>query len=100
MQGHRGGVYHFAGFPDTTWAAFAQHIMKAAGLPCEVQGIPAAEYPAVAVRPANSRLDCSGFERDFGVARPDWRPALHSLIREIRAEVDAVAQPHLSMRAT
>jgi dTDP-4-dehydrorhamnose reductase len=77
---HLSGTHHFAGTPDTTWAGFARAIMEAARLPTEVEDIPTAAYPTPARRPANSRLDCSALARDFGIPRPDWRPALADVL--------------------
>lgn len=82
-EGHPGGVYHFAGAPDTSWAGFARAIMKEADLDCRVDDIPTSDYPTPARRPANSRLDCTATERDFGIARPDWRAALADVITEL-----------------
>jgi dTDP-4-dehydrorhamnose reductase len=74
------GTHHFAGTPDTTWAGFARAIMKAARLPAKVEDIATADYPTPARRPANSRLDCTALARDFGIPRPDWRPALTDVL--------------------
>jgi len=82
-KGQAGGTYHFAGAPDTSWADFARAIMLAANLPCAVQDIPTSAYPTPARRPANSRLDCSTLQRDFGLTRPDWRAALAPMIQEL-----------------
>lgn len=81
VQGHKGGTYHFAGAPDVSWAEFARAIMYQAGLDCEVNDIPSAQYPTPALRPLNSRLDCTATEQDFGIARPDWRAGLGDIIR-------------------
>lgn len=74
-----GGVHHFSGAPDTSWADFARAIMQQAGLPCAVRDIASSQYPAPALRPGNSRLDCSSFSSAFGIARPDWRKALREI---------------------
>lgn len=84
QDGAAGGTYHFAGAPDTNWADFARAIMTGAGLPCAINDIPSSAYPTPARRPANSRLDCTTFTRDFGVARPDWRAALTDILKELR----------------
>jgi dTDP-4-dehydrorhamnose reductase len=81
--GADGGTHHFAGAPDTDWAGFARAIMAEAGLSCTVEDIPSAAYPARARRPLNSRLDCTCFERSFGVVRPDWRAGLADIVAEI-----------------
>ena len=79
----RGGIYHFAGAPDTTWAGFARAIMSQAGLACQVSDIASSDYPTPARRPMNSRLDCSAIRRDFGIARPDWRAGLAQVLLEL-----------------
>ena len=78
-----GGTHHFSGAPDATWADFAREIMARAGLACQVTGIPTASYPTPARRPLNSRLDCSGLARAFGIARPDWRAGLDQVLKEL-----------------
>ena len=83
IDGHKGGTHHFSGAPDTSWADFARAIMAGAGLDCEIVDIPASAYPTPAKRPQNSRLDCSTFTRDFGIARPDWRDGLTKILSEL-----------------
>jgi dTDP-4-dehydrorhamnose reductase len=85
VQGAKGGTHHFAGAPDVSWADFAREIMAQAGLACQISDIPTSAYPTPAERPANSRLDCSGFELAFGVKRPDWRQGLSVILQEISA---------------
>ncbi|WP_199260819.1 dTDP-4-dehydrorhamnose reductase [Paracoccus binzhouensis] len=80
----RGGLYHFAGAPDTSWAGFAREIMAQAGLSCRVTDIATADYPTPARRPANSRLDCAAILRDFGINRPDWRAGLAQVLQELK----------------
>jgi dTDP-4-dehydrorhamnose reductase len=79
--GQAGGIHHFAGAPDVSWAEFAREIL--AGTGCAVQDIPSSEYPTPAARPMNSRLDCTSLERDFGIARPDWRAGLADILKEL-----------------
>ncbi|MFO1140175.1 MAG: dTDP-4-dehydrorhamnose reductase [Paracoccus sp. (in: a-proteobacteria)] len=80
----RGGIYHFSGAPDTTWAGFAREIMAQAGLACRIADIASSDYPTPARRPANSRLDCAAIGRDFGIARPDWRAGLAKVLLELK----------------
>lgn len=82
-DGHSGGTYHFAGAPDVSWAGFAREIAAAAGLGCRIEDIASEAYTAAARRPANSRLDCTGFETDFGISRPSWRKALYDIIPQL-----------------
>lgn len=85
-DGAPGGTHHFAGTPDTSWAGFAEEIMRQARLPARVRRIPTSAYPTPARRPLNSRLDCRSLEGAFGIARPDWRAALPEALRELGAE--------------
>lgn len=80
--GRAGGIWHFSGAPDTSWAGFAREIMARAGLSCRVDGIAAADWPAPARRPADSRLDCTGLEA-LGLSRPDWRAGIDAVLREL-----------------
>jgi dTDP-4-dehydrorhamnose reductase len=77
------GIYHLAGTPDISWAGFAREIFRQSGLAPQVEEIPTAEYPAPARRPLNSRLDCAGLERDYGIARPDWGAGLARVLAEL-----------------
>jgi len=84
------GLYHLAAAGATSWHSYAEAIFQEAHragllerLP-RVQAIPSAEYPLPASRPANSRLDCSHFHRDFGLALPDWRTGLIDCLADAR----------------
>lgn len=82
----KGGIYHFSGAPDVSWADFAREIFAASGLKVTVTDITTDQYPTPAKRPANSRLDCESLRADFGIARPDWRAALADVLKEIGAQ--------------
>ena len=84
--GKPGGIHHLAGAPDTTWADFARAILAGAGLECRIIDITSSDYPAAARRPKNSRLDCTSFEEQFGVSRPDWRAGLKMVLVELGAQ--------------
>ncbi len=81
----KGGTYHFAGTPDTSWADFARAIFAASGLSPEVTDIPSSDYPTPAQRPLNSRLHCAAIVHDFDIARPDWQASLAAVIKELDA---------------
>ena len=49
--------------------------------PEAIHAITTAEYPTPARRPANSRLDCSRLEADFGLQMPDWQPYLERMLQ-------------------
>lgn len=79
----KSGIYHFAGTPDLSWADFAREILGRARIACAVADIPGAQYPTVAVRPRNSRLDCTATRAVFGIRRPDWRQGLDDILTEL-----------------
>lgn len=78
-----GGAYHYSGRPDVSWHDFAKEIFAQSGMATKVIGISTKEYPAPARRPQNSRLDCSRIFTDFGINRPDWKPGLAAVLREL-----------------
>ena len=82
-KGAKGGIHHFSGAPDTSWAGFARAIMARAGLACQINDIPSSAYPTPAKRPLNSRLDCTGLAAAFGIQRPNWRAGLDQILQEL-----------------
>lgn len=84
------GLYHLAAAGETSWHAYAEAIFAEArriGLMDKapvVRRITSAEFSLPAPRPANSRLDCSRFNRDFGLALPDWRTGLVDCLADAR----------------
>ena len=79
----KGGIYHFSGSPDTSWAGFAREIFNSAGRKVTVEDIPTSAYPTPAKRPLNSRLDCSSLTSQFGITRPDWRIATKEIVKAL-----------------
>jgi dTDP-4-dehydrorhamnose reductase len=81
------GVFHFAGAPATSWAAFAAAIFVASaargGRAPAVEPIPSSDYPTPARRPLNSVLDCAKIRAAYGIAQPDWRAGLETVLGEI-----------------
>ncbi|MDA7429576.1 dTDP-4-dehydrorhamnose reductase [Primorskyibacter aestuariivivens] len=82
-NGARGGTYHYAGQPPTSWKCFARETFAIAKRDVIITGIPTSQYPTPAERPLNSRLDCSALETDFGIVPPDWRAALTETVNEL-----------------
>ncbi len=79
----RSGIYHFSGASDVSWADFARNIFAQAGRNVAVTDIPACDFPTPAARPANSRLDCSSLQVEFGIARPDWAQGVARILTEL-----------------
>jgi dTDP-4-dehydrorhamnose reductase len=84
-----GETYHLAGTGSASWFEFAGFIfaeLRALGLPsAEVQPLGTLDWPTKAVRPGNSRLDSSKFERDFGFQMPSWQSSTAEAIRRLIA---------------
>ena len=84
------GLYHLAAAGETSWHGYAEAIFAEAqrsGLMEKspvVHRIASADYPLPAPRPANSRLDCTKFRRDFNLALPDWRTGLADCLADAR----------------
>ncbi len=79
------GIYHLQGAPFVSWAGVAQEVFAQADLACKVVEIPSADYPTPAVRPLNSRLDCTTLETVFGISQPDWRAGVRDILKDLEA---------------
>lgn len=66
------GIYHYSGGPSTTWHGFAEEVFRQTGQAVKVNPIRTDQYPTPARRPANSILDCSKLEKNFGIGQSDW----------------------------
>lgn len=79
------GTYHFCNANVTTWYDFAKEIFRLRGGNGPViNPIATADYPTPAKRPAWSTLDCSSFERDFGIQRRPWQQALADVVSALQ----------------
>lgn len=87
QAGQEGGIYHFAGQPETSWAGFAKEIFAQAGKSVEVTGIPSTDYPTPALRPLNSRMDCQKLEADFGIVAPNWQDGVARVLLDLKETV-------------
>jgi len=89
-SGALGRTFHLAGPDACSWADFAEAIFAvSAGLggpTANVRRIPTSEFPTKAVRPANSALDSSAFEREFGFALPQGRSSLEAALERMLHE--------------
>jgi dTDP-4-dehydrorhamnose reductase len=82
------GVYHLVPAGETTWHAYAQHVIglaQAHGLalkakPEDVHPIRTEDYPLPAPRPKNSRLSTEKFQRVFGISLPAWQFTLPPVV--------------------
>ena len=81
----KSGTYHFSGAEDVSWAEFAVEIFQQTRRSIRILQIPTCDYPTPAVRPLNSRLNCSKTAEVFSINRPDWRTGLNDILTELGA---------------
>jgi dTDP-4-dehydrorhamnose reductase len=80
------GLYNLVASGSTSWHGLACSVIEGArrrGWPIKahsIEGIPAAEYPTPARRPANSRLSTDALTARFGVQPPDWSRGIELLL--------------------
>ena len=84
-----GGLYHLAASGETSWYGFADAIFTSWArrgwrIP-KLRRITTADYPHIAKRPANSRLDCSKIADALGIRLPDWRSSLETCLDALSA---------------
>ena len=87
------GLYHLAASGETTWHAYASHIISQAkalrpDLPWAVQEIapvPSSAFVTAALRPHNSRLNPAKLQAAFGINLPDWRQGVGEMLAQTLA---------------
>ena len=86
------GTYHFAGAGEASWFEFATAIIRLAGsrLATSPKLVPITtrEYPTAAVRPLDTRLDCSAIGQKFNIKLRPWHHALSDVIDRILTHED------------
>jgi len=91
------GVFHIAGTGFASWAEFATEIFvlsaRLGGPSARVRAITTADYPTLAKRPANSRLDCTKLHQVHGLELPSWRDSLGPCLERIIEEMAAKTAP-------
>jgi len=91
------GIYHLVNSGVTSWHGFTTAITEEYSslqvdrawpalkiITANIKAITTQEFPTLAVRPANSVLDCTKLAVDFSVYLPDWRLALMQELKELR----------------
>ncbi|MDB3918770.1 dTDP-4-dehydrorhamnose reductase [Luminiphilus sp.] len=87
------GTYHYSGSPFVSWADFAREIFEQATHRRIITESPrvcdicAADFPTPAVRPMNSRLDCSKLQSAFGIEPDDWKRSLGLMLDELTVSI-------------
>jgi dTDP-4-dehydrorhamnose reductase len=86
-------IYHLTSTDHVSWHAYAQAIVATArelGIrlslaPEAIEPIATEEYPTPALRPRNSRLDCTRIEQRLEIKLPGWRRYLQRMIERLCA---------------
>lgn len=94
----RWGIYHYCGRGRTSWHGFAEKIFDLAGkydsfAVRRIRPITTGSFPAAAKRPANSVLDCSLMNKNFGISPPPWDESLDSMLRKYLQKTTDHGQP-------
>lgn len=85
------GLYHMVAAGETTWHAYASHVIERAqslrpDLGWKVQSIaavPTTAFLTPAVRPLNSRLDTQKLQTAMQLRLPDWQQGVDRMLQEI-----------------
>ena len=88
---HLSGIYHLASAGETSWygyAKFVTELARDAGVSLKVEpdgilAVPSTDFPTIARRPLNSRLDTSKLRQSFGLHLPHWQVGVRRLLAEI-----------------
>ena len=79
----KSGIYHYSGAPDVSWCEFANVIFQMINSDTIATAISTSEYPTLAKRPLNSRLDCQSTSEVFNIGKPFWQHSLRCVIDAI-----------------
>ena len=84
------GTYHAAGTGYASWCGLAREVFAASartgGASASVTPIASADYPTLAARPLNARLDCSKLARMFAIRLPPWESGVHACVQRLLAQ--------------
>ena len=84
------GIYHVVAGGETSWHAYAMHVIGRAkalrpDLPWAVQEIapvPSSAFVTAARRPHNSRLNTAKLKAAFGINLPDWQQGVNAMLAQ------------------
>lgn len=87
-QDNLAGIYHLVPGGETTWYAYAQHLLacaRASGTPVKaaLEPVASSAYPTAARRPHNCRLDNNKLERAFGLRLPPWQQGVERVLASL-----------------
>ena len=90
MQPDLAGTYHCVAGGETSWHAYARHVIAWAHAhgqalkttPDAVHPIPTSAYPTPAQRPLNSRLNTARLQAAFGLRLQHWQQGVDRMLAE------------------
>ncbi len=81
------GIYHATGGSAISWYEFACKIVKISekqnGPSARITPIKSSEFPTLAPRPKDTRLDCSKLSINFGQNLPCWTDRIENCVKQI-----------------
>lgn len=88
------GIFHLTSPTSASWATFAEAIFaeaeKYGRSPVTVHAISTAEYPTIAKRPLNSRLNTALLYKCYGLSLPDWRTSLSDCVARLLTHAEGM----------
>ncbi|NDP26327.1 MAG: dTDP-4-dehydrorhamnose reductase [Flavobacterium sp.] len=78
------GIYHYSNAGEISWFEFAQDIKEIAHKTCEINGIPASNYPTPAERPAYSLLDKTKIKTVYGIEPIAYKVSLRVMMKKLK----------------
>jgi len=90
---HDGGLYHCVAGGETSWHAYASHVIRTAQRlkpsldirATEIAPVPSSAFVTAAKRPHNSRLNTSKLTNTFGLVLPSWQKGVDRMLAEVLA---------------
>jgi dTDP-4-dehydrorhamnose reductase len=87
------GLYHGAASGETTWHAYASHVISQAKAlrpdlslaVKEIAPVPSSAFVTAALRPHNSRLNTAKMQAAFGINLPHWRQGVDEMLAHVLA---------------
>lgn len=85
------GLYHLVASGETTWHAYASHVIaqakqlrpELAWKVMEIAAVPTTAFLAPAMRPLNSRLDTHKLQNSMRLHLPSWQSGVNRMLEEI-----------------
>jgi len=83
MQKKPTGIYHFAGQGYVSRLGVAQFIVEKLALDVQLAGCKTSDFPSAAVRPLNSRFDCSKIRPLLSAPIKSWQTPLEEFLKKL-----------------